>query len=575
MRTKHSLAAAALAAAMIFGVAGSAFAIERQSSDAESAGALRPFAADTDLGASGLDEEAPSGTGDAETTAPDPTTPDSTIPDPDTPDQPSEEDTSDTEVPVVPEPSEDAEPTAEPQQEEPFGYGAVPIAPGLSLNAGQVNGRLAGADRYDTAAAISRSAYASTVDTVVIATGVNFPDSLSAAPLAAKRGAPLLLTLPDRIPAATLAELQRLKPNKILVVGSASAVGQSVFDALVPLAKTEVRRLAGVDRFETSAVLAREGWGAAGAANAFIATGYDYADALSAGPAAAKNDSPVLLVPTSGPAPASTLKVLDDLKVQGLFVAGSTVAVSDEMVNSLRAGKRTLKDRYAGADRFETSAQIANKQFTGAVNASYWATGTGFADALAGAAVAGAQAAPLLLVQSHCVPTTIYNANDRLRPTQTFLLGSASVLNDGVQHGNECAAAPAAGQSASDVAGSRQVYEKVNAERFARKLPAARLADAGKSAGAVNWSVSMSAAPASAPQTNPNLQAQQPWVKREYVQRNPTASNADPGVSFEHLKQSANGSALITYQPADQRVLVSAAWLHKGQVSWLTVHAGV
>src|SRR5690606_19554163 len=88
--------------------------------------------------------------------------------------------------------------------------------------------RLSGADRYATAAAISRSSHPAGADTVFIASGRSFPDALSAGPAAAGLGGPVLLTQPNGIPAATATELARLDPSRVIVLGGPVAVSDAV-----------------------------------------------------------------------------------------------------------------------------------------------------------------------------------------------------------------------------------------------------------------------------------------------------------------------------------------------------------
>jgi len=88
--------------------------------------------------------------------------------------------------------------------------------------------RLAGADRYATAAAVSAATYGPGVPVVYLATGANFPDALAGAAAAGHTGGPLLLVAKDSLPAATKAELARLKPARIVVLGSTSVVSVSV-----------------------------------------------------------------------------------------------------------------------------------------------------------------------------------------------------------------------------------------------------------------------------------------------------------------------------------------------------------
>ncbi|HWP61998.1 MAG TPA: S8 family serine peptidase [Candidatus Binatia bacterium] len=101
----------------------------------------------------------------------------------------------------------------------------VDIAPpGLS--------RSAGPDRYATAAAISAATFGPGVPVAYVATGLNFPDALAAAAAAGFRGGPVLLVTRDAIPAPTATELGRLRPERIVVVGSTGVVGNGVAAAL-------------------------------------------------------------------------------------------------------------------------------------------------------------------------------------------------------------------------------------------------------------------------------------------------------------------------------------------------------
>ncbi|MCJ7711508.1 MAG: cell wall-binding repeat-containing protein, partial [Chloroflexi bacterium] len=84
--------------------------------------------------------------------------------------------------------------------------------------------RLAGTDRFATAAAISAATFAPGVPVVYIANGLNFPDALAGAAAAGKTGAPMLLVRRDAVPAATATELARLRPAKIIVLGGTSMV---------------------------------------------------------------------------------------------------------------------------------------------------------------------------------------------------------------------------------------------------------------------------------------------------------------------------------------------------------------
>ncbi len=110
---------------------------------------------------------------------------------------------------------------------------AVPVTPAQIAAFGVVVdrlpvSRLAGPDRYATAAAISAATFPSGgVPVAYVATGLNYPDALAGSVAAARAGGPLLLVTRDTIPAATATELARLKPGRIVILGSTGVVGDA------------------------------------------------------------------------------------------------------------------------------------------------------------------------------------------------------------------------------------------------------------------------------------------------------------------------------------------------------------
>lgn len=84
-----------------------------------------------------------------------------------------------------------------------------------------------GNSRYETAARISQETYPQGANTVWLASGLNYADALAGGPVAAKVGAPMLLTRPDCVPPATLQEIQRLGARNVVVLGGEAAVSDA------------------------------------------------------------------------------------------------------------------------------------------------------------------------------------------------------------------------------------------------------------------------------------------------------------------------------------------------------------
>ncbi len=305
----------------------------------------------------------------------------------------------------------------------------------LPLNFHPTN-RLAGGDRFNTARRVAEEfEYA---DVVYIANGRNYPDALSAAPAAAHQGGPLLLTEQASLPYATQQELLRLQPPTIVIAGGTSVVSSAVEAALnaLPFAPTVIRK-AGADRYETSREVTAYAFESA--ANAFIATGSNFPDALAASAAAAHVGAPVVLVPgTSAAVDGPTLDLFTSLGVSDVFIAGGTGVVSTAIETQLKGiyGPSHVV-RKAGEGRYSTAVDI-NTLFTDPTTNAYLAVGTGYADALAGAALAGANDSPLFTVPGTCVPQIVLDALGAHGVTTVTLLGGIGVLNTSVGNLSAC-----------------------------------------------------------------------------------------------------------------------------------------
>jgi putative cell wall-binding protein len=290
--------------------------------------------------------------------------------------------------------------------------------------------RLAGLDRYETAVAISQQ-FDPGVSRVYIAVGTNYADALSAAPVAAKFGAPLLLVKPGDLPGVIKTELERLHPAQIIIVGGEGAISKKVENKLKALTfHPTVKRIAGADRYETSRLVAKSGYPTAD--TVYFANGANFPDALAAGPAAAHFHGPVILVKGgSFQMERATRLLIAQMGVDEVRIAGGTAVVSAGIESQLKALKYDVL-RTAGADRYATAVAINAAEFT-TTDRVYVATGGGFADALTGAAIAGYDHAPLFLSNATCMQADVKAAILALDPDEIRLLGGEGVLSADVK----------------------------------------------------------------------------------------------------------------------------------------------
>ncbi|UAJ80552.1 cell wall-binding repeat-containing protein [Leifsonia sp. ZF2019] len=283
--------------------------------------------------------------------------------------------------------------------------------------------RVQGTDRFETSVAASKSAYPNgRVPVVYIASGVAFADAITAGPAASVQGGPLLLTTPDAVPATVLAEVKRLAPKRIVIVGGPNAISGSVQAALAAV-QPDVVRLAGSDRFETSQAIASYAFPTA--TSAYFASGMTFPDALSASSTASASRRPIILVSGFGAADASTRAFAAKARLTSATVVGGSAAVSAAFDGSLPGVAMT---RIGGSDRFETSQLLSASQFSSA-STVFIASGIDFPDALSGSVLAAASGAPLFVSQTRCLPRVIGNAMVKLKTTRVYLIGGPASLS--------------------------------------------------------------------------------------------------------------------------------------------------
>jgi putative cell wall-binding protein len=296
--------------------------------------------------------------------------------------------------------------------------------------------RLAGQDRFATSARIAQEY--SEADTVFVANGLGYPDALSAAPAAAFLDAPLLLTTKDTIPAVVRAEIERLDPSVIYVVGGTGVVSPAVFSELESLA-TLVLRLSGPDRYSTSQAVFAEVWTGESAPNVFLADGRNFPDALSSASAAAHSNGPVVLVNGgSSTLPAGLDTRLQSANTTDVWIAGGPAVVSTGIETDANNVPGVNSHRLFGSDRYTTSVAVNDEFFPGKTQPVFLAVGTGYADALAGAALAGAQIGPLYLVPGNCVPQDVLDKITDLSTSRIVVLGGTGVLTAAVEALTSC-----------------------------------------------------------------------------------------------------------------------------------------
>lgn len=161
--------------------------------------------------------------------------------------------------------------------------------------------RIAGDTAAATAAAVAEHVWATTGgDEALLALGSHrnaekaWPDALASSYLGSVTDKPVLFAAPDELPAPTTEALRGV--SEVTVVGGPAAVSESVA-AEAEQAADSVERAAGESRYGTALAIAERAQAAgASPARLWAATGREFADALTAGPAVAAAGDVMALV---------------------------------------------------------------------------------------------------------------------------------------------------------------------------------------------------------------------------------------------------------------------------------------
>lgn len=264
--------------------------------------------------------------------------------------------------------------------------------------------RISGKDRITTSVEISKSAY-TTSENVVLASGFNFADALSAGQLASALDAPLLLSSQNKLDSQTKNEIERLKAKKVYVVGGDNAISKSGVDTTLKSEKIDVTRLEGQDRYSTSQKVMEKTKEIINPEYLLIASGKNFPDALAA-TSFFVNHKSVMVLSDGVTYPQSNL--------QEIAIGGK---------NQLPLKGFTGK-RVSGKDRYETALEIAKLSFDKNNNAIL-ASGQVFADSLSAVSLTKKHNAPIILTQSDSLTE---NAKKYLNGKNVFIVGGEKTV---------------------------------------------------------------------------------------------------------------------------------------------------
>ncbi|MDP2299516.1 MAG: cell wall-binding repeat-containing protein, partial [Actinomycetota bacterium] len=224
--------------------------------------------------------------------------------------------------------------------------GPVAVGPAVEsalVGLGLAVERIGGIDRYETAALIADHVmerrdglmfFAAPVSVAFIARGDLFADALAVAPIAYANRMPVLLVQPDALPAHTVDVLGEYGITSAVVLGGDIAVSGAVAAEVAALEDVTVTRIDGASRYETAANIAEWAWEnyLADFRTTGVATGDDFADALSGGAGIGSMNGVLLLNPSGTVHPACKASIEDHAEeIEALVTFGGPNALSESV----------------------------------------------------------------------------------------------------------------------------------------------------------------------------------------------------------------------------------------------------
>ena len=293
-------------------------------------------------------------------------------------------------------------------------------------SAGQIiPSRIAGQNRYESAARISREQFTN-AKKVIVVNAQKYADALSATTLSDGKYS-ILYTEKDLLPTATRNEIQRLNPVEVYLLGGKQSISSGIENILKKYSN-KVTRIAGRDRYETSAKVAAM----SKKKNVVIASGENFSDPLYASSYAYSNNAKILL--SSGKTLSRQTRdylLRNKSSIGKVTVVGGGQSISSATVRYIQSVTGKNVSRISGRNRYDGSVKVANSMKKDKV---FIASGEDFADALAISPLAQKLNAPILLSSRSKLDTSViaFLNNFKKSIKDVYIVGGYRTIDNNV-----------------------------------------------------------------------------------------------------------------------------------------------
>ncbi|BFL75993.1 cell wall-binding repeat-containing protein [Finegoldia magna] len=285
--------------------------------------------------------------------------------------------------------------------------------------------RIAGQNRYESAAQISREQFTN-AKKVIVVNAQKYADALSATTLSDGKYS-ILYTEKDSLPTATRNEIQRLNPVEVYLLGGKQSISAGIENILKKYSN-KVTRIAGRDRYETSAKVAAM----SKKKNVVIASGENFSDPLYASSYAYSNNAKILL--SSGKTLSRQTRdylLRNKSSIGKVTVVGGGQSISSATVRYIQSVTGKNVSRISGRNRYDGSVKVANSMNKDKV---FIASGEDFADALAISPLAQKLNAPILLSSRSKLDTSViaFLNNFKKSIKDVYIVGGYRTIDNNV-----------------------------------------------------------------------------------------------------------------------------------------------
>ncbi|MPU14958.1 hypothetical protein FGL68_07095 [Acinetobacter baumannii] len=251
------------------------------------------------------------------------------------------------------------------------------------------------------------------IDTVILANGFDFPDAVCSTPLSKTLNAPVLLSHADNLTDSTKKQIEKMNIKNVTIVGGTSAISENVENQLKSM-KINVNRLGGIDRYDTSYLIAAKLLEGSKIEGATIVGGMQWQDSMISASGSTIQNKPILLAPTSENEVLKKYKTLleqqginiDDVDIYGDYknikidilksmVPKNTNLSEESNIGAFKTYKAELENKYTNAFAILDHAYTRTLPYKVHENV-FLTRGDDFADSLTVAPLATKMSSPIV-----------------------------------------------------------------------------------------------------------------------------------------------------------------------------------